>query len=229
MGGARQQQDRRQDPCDRASDRAAARDHRPCRSPADAAGNAGVPVRQDARPPRTAGGPSADEPRLRRLFRQQVERRAAQQAAVEQGRRQTHLRVPRLDPRQPEQELAVRPVRPRHPDRAGRGSGEPAGRLVPRGQGRVLAGRGQRPAVPGHAPRLRPLPPPPAGEVEPAGLLRLRSVLRPRGLQGSAQTGGQKGAETEGREGARSGTWSGATPRKSSRPWRPTSWRARRS
>ena len=84
---------------------------------------------------------------LRRLLRQQVERAAPQQADAA-GERPRHVRVPRLGPRQPADQQAVRPVRARDADRHRRGRAEPAGGVVPPGEGADDAGGRHGPAVP---------------------------------------------------------------------------------
>ena len=89
-------------------------------------------------------------------------------------------------------EQALRPDRARGADGRGRTGQEPAGGLVPRSPRFVGASRGHGPAVPGPADPMRPLPPSPVREMEPAGLLRLPGVLRPGRPQGRAPVRGQE-------------------------------------
>ncbi len=140
-------------------------------------GDAGVPGRHRPGQARQADRPAAGQPRLRRLLRQQVERRSCGTSGGNDASMRGNYAFHDWIREQPAREQAVRPVRPRDPGGRGRSRREPAGRLVSRGAADQRAGRGHGPVVPRPADSVCPLPPSSVREVEPAGLLRLGGVL----------------------------------------------------
>ena len=163
---------------------------------------------------------------LCRLFRQQVGGHAAQQAAA--GRREALRRSPftngfaRACTRTSRTISFVREIL----TATGDARPEPARRLVSRGEGLLGAARRHGAAVFGPANSMRPLPSPSVREVEPAGLLRLRGVLRAGRPQ--ARAGAERGPDfPQGRHGDGPESEDGPE-READAAWARSRWRFRR-
>ena len=95
------------------------------------------------------------------------------------------LLVPRVDPLEPGREQALRPIRPRHRHRLGRGRRQPGHDLVPAGGRHESTGRGSLATLSRAAAPVCPLPPPSVREVEHRRLLpTLRVLLADRPEEG---------------------------------------------